>query len=253
MSRPAGHPSRTVASVLVAAAAALFLGACTYRDPGYSAEAANESDVAVVIRDRTTKWLLPPHSAGYLFAVIGDVEDAEPITYEILDAETCLPIGEATVEFTPERRSLIVITPDLTPEVGPRGARRIIDPVEKVEDCPGKADGWSLWVENHTADVYYVRSRSGVMSEVAYISPRSSKLAIRGDSEASTVELLDRECNVLSTYERTGFAHFRGRIDDGRMIVVPEVLAAINPPEYGTINQCRIWPAPPVPEPNVDR
>jgi len=54
--------------------------------------------------------------------------------------------GEATVEFFPDRRSLIVIGPDLTAQVGERGARRIIDPIAKVESCPGQADGWSLWV-----------------------------------------------------------------------------------------------------------
>ena len=254
VTRSAGSSSRSPILTLVAATvASLVLGACTYRDPGYSAEAANESDFAVVIRDRTTKWLLHPHSAGYLFAIVGDPEEAEPITYEILDAATCLPIGEATVEFAPERKSLIVIGPDLTPQVGPRGARRIIEPIAKVEECPGKADGWSLWIENHTATVYYVRSRTAAQSDVAYISPRSSKLAIRGITEASTIELLDRDCNVLSTYERTGFAHFRGEIDEDRLIVVPDVLTATNPRQYAGVNQCRIWAAPPVPEPDIDR
>lgn len=249
MARRAG-PSHNLILVLAALVGALVLGGCTYRDPGYTAEAANESDTAVVIRDRTTKWTLPPHSAGYLFAVVGDIEEADPITYEVLDAQTCLVIGEATVEFWPERRSTIVIGGDLRAEVELYGRRRIIQPAEKVDQCPGQADGWSLWVQNRTETVYYVRSRTpGGDSSVAFVSPRSSKLAIRGNTETSTVELLDRQCNVLSTYERQGFDHFRGTIDDGRMVVVPEVLAVLNPPSFGSINQCRVWEKPPPPEP----
>ena len=253
--RPAGRSSRTLASLTLVAAAtlALITGACSYRDPGYSAEAANESDFAVVIRDRTTKWHLLPHSAGYLFAVVGDVEKAEPITYEILDAATCLVIGEATVEFFPDRKSLIVIGPDLVAQVGERGARRIIDPIAKVADCPGQADGWSLWIENHTTDVYYVRTRTAAGSDVAYISPRGSRIALRGETESSTIELLDRNCEVLSTYERSGFAHFRGTIDDGRMVVVPDVLTMQNPPAFGAINRCKTFAEePPPPDPVTD-
>jgi hypothetical protein len=84
---------------------------------------------------------------------------------------------------------------------------------------------------------------------VAFVSPRSSKLAIRGTTESPTVELLDRDCKVLSFYERRGFDHFRGTIDDGRMVVVPEVLAVPNPPSFGSVNQCRVWEEPPPPEP----
>ena len=244
LARSSSRGSIGVAALL----AALALGACTYRDAGYTADVANESDVGVVVRDGVTKWSLPAHSAGYLFGVVGDIEQAEPITYEILDAQTCLVIGEATVEFWPERRSTIVIGGDLRPTVEAYGRRRIVEPAVKVDECPGAADGWSLWVENRTAEVYYVRSRITGDSDVVFVSQRGNKLAIRGNTQTSTIELLDRDCNVLSRYQRNGFDHFRGTIENGRMTVVPDVLAVVNPPSFASINRCTVWEDPP-PEP----
>lgn len=193
-------------------------------DPGYGASAVNRSDTAIIIRDGFEKWDLPAHASGQIFTTLGVGKDAVPIDYEVLDAASCQILATQHVTFGSDDDPVIVVAADTTVALGSPGPSisEFLDPVS-TDVCPGQADGWGLWILNDTAETFYVRTRSTHEVIVATVTPRSTAMAIGGDDETSTIELLDTECRVLDSHERSGWGPIEGTIDGTRLRLSPGV------------------------------
>jgi hypothetical protein len=216
------------------AAVALILAGC---DPGYGASAINRSGISILIRDGTDKWALPAHASGLIFGTLGEPKDAAPIDYEILDAESCRVLAVQHVDFAKNPEAVVLVAADGSVGLGSPDPSMEAGLVVS-DSCPGAADGWSLWVVNHTADQFYVRTRGTSGTTVAKVRPTSGAMAVGGDNEASTIELLDADCHVVDTYERTGWGYFKGTIDGGKLTITPGITPVATIPSYEYSSAC---------------
>jgi hypothetical protein len=123
---------------------------CTVGDPGYNVALKNDSDARLVVRvagpnhaGGPRAWVLPPHAAGWALSTLGPPREASPITYEIVDEETCAVIGIQRVDFAlaPDpgySQFIVVVGADRSLRVD---ARTSADPtidanLEETASCP---------------------------------------------------------------------------------------------------------------------
>ena len=83
----------------------IFWG-CTVSDPGYSVAIRNDSDARLVVRvsgpghaGGPRAWVLPARATGRVLNTLGPPREASPITYEIVDEDSCVVIGRQRVDF----------------------------------------------------------------------------------------------------------------------------------------------------------
>ena len=107
-----------------------------------------------------------------------------------------------------------------------------------TEACPGPADGWSLWIVNPSERTYFIRARSGSATIVARVEPNSTRMAVGGFGETSTIELLDADCNVLSSLQRSGWGPFKGVIDEDSLRLEAGVSPVPTILSYGHVRVC---------------
>jgi hypothetical protein len=214
-----GSSRRTLTLAILAAALTAACG-----DPGYGLWAKNDRDSAVIVRRETDRWLLPAHSSGIVFVTLGPPQDAPPVDYEILDANTCTLIGRERVAWATSTSPVIIVGP--SPTIGSIPAESLSDSqLASSELCPGPADGWSLWVVNTTPKSFFIESQDGANVESAPIKPNVTTYALGGGAtigaanESSTLELFDDSCRLLDTQARSGWGPFKATIDKNGLII----------------------------------
>jgi hypothetical protein len=233
--------ARTAAPLLVGVLLAALLGGCGISHTLWGVSVVNASDAAIVVREGRSKWLVPPHGSGQLFGNIADELPPETHDYEVLDAVSCelldvqrvvLDRPDTYVVAIGADRSVSLATFDPSIQnVGLASAQGV---------CPGRADGWSIWIENPTDAVYFVRNGN----EVARVGPKLTRVAVGGFSETSVLELFDADCRPLEAVPRSGWGPIKGTIVDDHLVLDRAATQPAQLLSFGHTGKCQFSTGP---------